>query len=203
MLWLNGSMEKLIRQTLATIDREFRPNELAYLALTTKIENPLRDRWAFLLHKSTEASVTVAREWFRTDIALLEGTVPKALIELKAMYTFDAALDQEKITGFCDAMEKDEEKALSLSNGKSDIFTVLLATHPGSAVTGAQESVIKYHQGINRALKRYGKSEDVASVAVKAVNRRLAKQNVIASGIFDGGCAFEINTQVFYWLVKA
>ena len=151
-------MEELIQQTLAAVDREFQPNELAYLALTSKIENPLRDRWAFLLHKNTEASLTVAREWLRTDIALLEGTVPKALIELKAMYTFDAALDQEKITGFCDAMEKDEEKAFSLSNGKSDIFTVLLATHPGSAVPRTRERVIKYHQGINRAVERYGRS---------------------------------------------
>ena len=196
-------MEELIQESLTSVDREFRPNELAYLALTTKIENPLRDRWAFMLHQNANASLTVAREWLRTDIAVLEGEVPKALIELKAMYTFDAALDQENISGFCDAMEKDREKARSLSTSESDIYTVLLATHPHSAVTKAHERVVKYHQGINRALKRYGGSDAVASAAVQAVNRRLAENNIIASGSFDGGYAFEINTQVFYWLTKA
>ena len=197
-------MEELIKESLTSVDREFRPNELAYLALTTKIENPIRDRWAFMLHQNANASrLTVAREWRRTDIAVLEGEVPKALIELKAMYTFDAALDQDNIGGFCDAMEKDQEKARSLSPSESDIYTVLLATHPHSAVPKVHERVVKYRQGINSALKRYGGSDAVASAAVQAVNRRLAKKNIIASGSFDGGRAFEINTQVFYWLTKA
>ena len=199
-------MEELIQESLTSVDREFRPNELAYLALTMKIENPLRDRWAFMLHQNANASLTVAREWRRTDIAVLKGEVPKALIELKAMYTFDAALDQEAIGRFgrfCDAMEKDQEKARSLSPSESDIYTVLLATHPHSAVAKAHEGVVKYHQGINSALKRYGGSDAVASAAVQAVNRRWAKKNIIASGSFDSGHAFEINTQVFYWLTKA
>ena len=72
-----------------------------------------------------------------------------------AQYTFDAALDQENIRGFCDAMEKDRKKARSLSAGESEIYTVLLATHPHSAVAKTHERVVKYHQGINRALKRY------------------------------------------------
>ena len=196
-------MEELIRESLTSVDREFRPNELAYLALTMKIENPIRDRWAFLLHQNANASLAVAREWRRTDIAVLEGEVPRALIELKAMYTFDAALDLENIGGFCDAMEKDQEKARSLSPRESDIYTVLLATHPQSEVAKAHERVVKYRQGINSALKRYGRSDAVASAAVQAVNRRLAKKNIIASGSFDGGHAFEISTQVFYWLTKA
>ena len=93
-----------------------------------------------------------AREWLRTDIAILEGEVPKALIELKAMYTFDAALDQENINGFCDAMEKDREKARSLSTSESEIYTVLLATHPHSAVAKAHKRIVqispRHQQGI-------------------------------------------------------
>ena len=54
-----------------------------------------------MLRQNVNASFTVAREWRRTDIAVLENEVPKALIELKAMYTFDAALYQENINGFC------------------------------------------------------------------------------------------------------
>lgn len=196
-------MEQLIRESLASVDREFRPNELAYLALTTKIENPLRDRRAFMLHQNVNASFTMAREWRRTDIAVLDNEVPKALIELKAMYTFDAALYQENINGFCDAVEEDQQKAQSLSAVEWDIYTALLATHPHSEVLKAHELVVKYHHGVNRALRRYGGPDAVASAAVQAVNRRLAKTCIVASGNFDGGQAFEIYTQVFYWLVKA
>lgn len=195
-------MKELIQESLSSVDREFRPNELAYLALTTKIENPLRDRWAFMLHRKANASLTVAREWRRTDIAVLENEIPRALIELKAMYTFDAALDQENVSGFCDAMEEDQEKAQLLSTRETDIYTALLATHPHSAVQKAHERVIKYRPGINSALRRYGGSDAVANAAVEAVNRRLAEKNIIAFGCLDGGRAFEIDTQVLYWLIK-
>ena len=84
--------DQKIRSALDEIGDTFEENELAYLAVTSKIEHPFRDRLSFLLHKRYEAEgYLVAREWKRIDMAILnhEGE-PLILIELKAMYTFDA-----------------------------------------------------------------------------------------------------------------
>lgn len=196
-------MDKLLTNTLGSLQEEFQANELAFLALTTKIELPLRDRWAFRLFRELSDTHVVAREWKRTDVAILKGGIPTALIELKAMYTFDAALDQSGIAGFCDAMERDAEKAHALANASTSVFTVLLATHPKQAIAPQFERIVKYRQGINQALNKYGSEEEVALLAVNAVNVRLKKKNVIAHGALPCGEIYKIPTEVFYWLVKA
>ena len=59
---------------LARIDKEFRQDELAYLATTTKVEGPFRDRLSFLLHLDYYRSgFVVAREWNRVDLAVLSS----------------------------------------------------------------------------------------------------------------------------------
>jgi hypothetical protein len=72
------------------------PNdELAYLALTTKSEGPMRDRIAFHLHKThKESEFWVAREWKRIDLAFIgrSDREPICLVELKAIYTVDPLL---------------------------------------------------------------------------------------------------------------
>ncbi|WP_089138387.1 hypothetical protein [Vibrio rumoiensis] len=190
-----GSLEKLAK--------EFQEDELAYLALTTKIELPFRDRWAFLLYNSfTDHTLTVSREWKRTDLAILQNNSPKSLIELKAMYTFDAALDPDEIGGFTDAMARDEIKAKKLATPRTDIYTVLLATHP-EQVPPNYRGIVKYDSGINRAIKKFSTADRVKSVAIEAVNKKFKGRNVISSGELNGGSAFGVKTSVLYWLVKA
>src|SRR5438105_184489 len=65
----------------------FDPGELAYLALTSKVEHAVRDRLAWALSKRGHC---VAREWRRTDLAVLdEAGDPRAALEAKATYTHD------------------------------------------------------------------------------------------------------------------
>ena len=85
------NIEKELKQALLNIDKLFGKNELAYLALTSKIENPIRDKIAvYLNNKLYEKDILIAREWKRTDIAAIKNGVAVSLIEIKAMYTFDA-----------------------------------------------------------------------------------------------------------------
>lgn len=196
-------MENTIIDSLKTIDSQFSTNELAYLALTSKIENPIRNRWAFNLHSKLSNEFVVAREWRRTDMAILNASIPKALFELKAMYTFDAALDQDGISGFINKMEADEKKAKSLSEPSTDIYLVLFATHPTSIVPIALNGVVKYRQDINRAIHTFGSGEKVKNVAFDAVERKLHNRRLIAKGILQGGYAFKINTEVLFWVIKA
>ena len=44
-------------------DNCFSDNELAYLALTSKVEQPIRDRLAFALYGAIGEECVVSREW--------------------------------------------------------------------------------------------------------------------------------------------
>src|SRR3989344_4463942 len=91
MLTQQKLIESDIKNSLRGIANKFGKNELAFLALTTKIELPFRDRWAYALYqKLNKVGLIVSREWRRVDMAILEKNKQVALIELKAMYTFDA-----------------------------------------------------------------------------------------------------------------
>lgn len=196
-------MENILNKSLVAVASDFRENELAYLALTTKIEHPIRDRWAFRLHEMSSGKFIVSREWKRTDLALLEDTAPRALIELKAMYTFDAALDKNGISGFTQAMRADELKAAKLANERTQIYTVLLATHPKSIIPEDLEGVVKYRHGINKALRRYGSAESVLKEAAGAIENKFIGKNVVSLGCFTAGKAFGIETDVLFWSIKA
>jgi hypothetical protein len=196
-------MQQTLTSTLATIGNCFEPDELSYLALTTKIENPLRDRWAFSLHKKLLGNLTVSREWHRTDIAILKNGIPRALIELKAIYTFDAALDKQSASGSFKAMQADELKVTKLDRDNSEIYTVLLATHPKSPVPNGLYRVVKYHEGINKAFKQFGSELEVLREARESIEKGFSSKQVVASGSISGGQSFGISTDVMYWVVRA
>ena len=195
-------MQELIVSSLTALEADFQKNELAFLALTTKIEMPLRDRWAYTLFRKLEGKYSVSREWKRTDLAILDEQKPLALIELKAMYSFDAALDIDGIGGFTDAMAEDADKARKLAVDDTEIYTVLLATHPDSTFLLGLDGVVKYVSGINKAIKKFDTSQKVEEVAVEAVNKDLCSKNVVASGSLNGGQAYGSQVSVLFWVVK-
>jgi hypothetical protein len=88
------TFKKDIEDIISTISSKFQDNELAYLALTSKVELPLRDRIAFELHKKYGDKYLICREWKskeikssdRVDLAIVEKETEKVLclIEFKA-----------------------------------------------------------------------------------------------------------------------
>lgn len=195
-------MQDLIINALTNLHAEFQKDELAFLALTTKIELPLRDRWAFSLYREINETYNVSKEWKRTDLAILQDQDPKFLIELKAMYSFDAALDADGIGGFTDAMSVDEEKAKKLANSDTTIFTVLLATHPHSLIPSSLNGIVKYVPRINKAINKFGSSDEVKQVAFNVVSTALKDRNIVATGALDGGKAFDTPVSILFWVVK-
>ena len=90
-----NKIETALIKSLQQTSIEFGEDELAFLALTTKIELPLRDRWAYVLYrKLSRSNLIVSREWKRIDLAVLKDKIPLALIQLKAMYTFNAVYER-------------------------------------------------------------------------------------------------------------
>lgn len=87
-------MHRKIINSIKSVLDDFSENELAFLAMTSKIENPLRDRIAFQIHKNSQDDYFVCREFRKkinnkyhaTDLAIIDrkNLAPKALIEFKA-----------------------------------------------------------------------------------------------------------------------
>lgn len=186
---------------LSAIGSEFRPNELAYLATTTKVEAAIRDRLAFRLHQDYEPSgCIVAREWNRVDLAVLDPNgVPLALVELEAMYTFDAF---GNLRHFTDATTADEIKAQRLAVAGTAVYSLLLATHLGGAVEAQFLKPVKYSGGIDRAITKLGDAAAVRARACETIDIDLADRTVVARGEAHGGTAFGQSASVLFWLVR-
>jgi len=92
--------------------RSFSQGELAYLAPTSKAERPVQDRLAWTLHTRLPG-LGVSREWKATDIAVLtaDAKSPVALLEIKAMYSFDLAQNQQNAAVYPQLMRSDLAKA--------------------------------------------------------------------------------------------
>ena len=84
---------QIISSVMDNLSKDDCDGALPYLLLTSKSESIVRDLLAFRLHEKFQGkNYVVAREWSRTDIAVLapvlgEGTKqfkdPKAIIEIK------------------------------------------------------------------------------------------------------------------------
>lgn len=190
-------LENEIVKALEGITGSFEPDELAYLALTSKAEAPIRDRLAFALHRSIGKEYLVAREWDRVDLAILSPSqIPLALIELKAMYSFDDA------NRYCRITAEDEAKTRLFAPHAKAVYSLLLATHVSNEVPQSLKRVVKYDAEINRAARRVGDSELVRTALLERMDEALEDRNLIASANLVGGVAFNLPVDVTYWLVR-
>ncbi len=193
---------EIINNSLKQTIKEFSKNELAFLALTTKIELPLRDRWAYVLfNKLSKTDFIVSREWKRTDIAIIRKGKPVTLIEIKALYTFDAISSKGNYKKRICYLKDDEKKASRLAFKDTEIYTVLFATHPLASVPRKLEGVIKYVPGINRAFIKHQNANSIKKIAVNKINEEFKGKNLIAKGTLKAGSAFGIQTEVIYWIL--
>lgn len=208
---MESSIERKIKEGLRGLDKRFEDNELAYLALTSKIELPIRDRLAFMLQKMLgQEGFDVAREWptgngrERVDIAILKKGQPVVLVELKAMYAFNAVPGTSSMGKFLQELEKDEQTSLCVTKDRSKVYTVLLATAPeGDGGVGLKQ-VIKYQDCITKSLKKFGgDATQLATAASDAIEKKfIVGRKKIGHGAMDGGTSLGIKTEVLYWLFQ-
>lgn len=200
------NLDDLLINSLEKIgENSFSENELSFLALTSKVENPIRDRWSYKLHSELQSDYLLAREWNRSDIAIIDIACPVAIIEIKAMYTFDCltfSSSKPKLDSYIKNLNNDEEKAKNLGCSETAVYTVLLATHPCRSIPDDKKSVIKYNYEINRSLKSKD-PDDLKNFATKEVNSKLTAKNIIKQGELIGGSSYGIETNVLFWLIKA
>ena len=189
-------MKDAIIKALNSVEASCVKNEIAYLALTSKIEHPFRDRLAYALHLQLGEQYIVSREWKRADLAILQDRIPIALIELKAMYTFDAIIDFDHYS--CQ-IEADFTKMNGLA-ASAQHYCILLATHPKKRIEPYLFGVAKYNAGINRSIK-IESEEQIKQKANQNVFNKFGENTIIARGSITGGSSFGIETDVVYWLI--
>ncbi|GAB3659592.1 hypothetical protein [Streptomyces sparsus] len=198
---------ELLAQTLSRACESFASGELAYLALTSKPEHPIRDRMAWSLYEDLAGCVT-AREWSahgnrdRTDLAVLDAESHEALalVELKAAYTFDFMSEsQPSVNNYVRRIAGDLDKARFAADRRTRVFGLLLLTHPTS-VPVQRTSVVKYGPSIARSLQRRS-AADLAEAARQIAGNRLAAMGTVTGGTIAAGTAFGIGVDIEYFFV--
>lgn len=187
-----------IQQAESTVDRD----ELAYLALTSKVELPFRDKLAFALARLLhDSGGHVAREFRRCDLAWVVDGKPRLLVELKACYTFDLLFQPEVYRG---KVATDLAKALLLGGPTAHRAAILLATHPQGSIPLPLLQVVKYARDINRYLARHQGTEDaLANRAAEAGLAHLAPLGEVVPFDWQLGSYAGVPVRLLGWLVMS
>ena len=189
-------------QALRDLQTQFHKNELAYLALTSKPEFAIRDKLAFNLHQSLLArGLIVSREWKRTDLAVLLEARPQALLEIKAMFSFDAVKKGRPSHQYESLLQSDVAKARKVALSQTQIFALLLSTHPAASFDPRLRGVVKYLTKINSNYRGMSASE-IRENATSAVRSWPSSRLVRTAGTIAAGEAFGVEVKLDYWLFK-
>ena len=127
-------------------------NSFAYLSLTSKIERPIRDNFAYFLYKKYHENKLISIEYTdskikRADLVILGLTgKPEIVIEFKACYDFD--LIERRIQEYVVAIMSDYIKHKDVKNIKK--YYVLLASSPKKAPEPKTiyDKIVKYYNYI-------------------------------------------------------
>lgn len=198
---MTDDLRAVLLDGLRGLDQRFRPGELAYLALTSKVELPLRDRLAFGLHERLWPEAVVAREHpVRTDLAILTPDgAPRLLLEAKAFYSFDAARDPEW-NKYRQRVVDDVAKAHRVAIESTEVFALAIVTHP-LVVGRTPPGVIKYEPGVAHALMTHGTAAKVLELADENLRTGMASLGPVHSGAIDAGQAMNVDVQLVWYLI--
>lgn len=194
----------VLREELDQVHKLFQPDELAYLALTSKIELPVRDRLAFSLYRRLD-DLLIAREWKRVDLAVLagDGETPEMLLEAKALYTFDLIGDEAWTSRYPEKVTADLAALCARKDltERTQLFALVLATHPTSQPSAQLKQVAKYSKGVGKAIGTHGDATAVLRHADEALRASLRHAGAVYPGEIPGGTAYDVAVSVPYWLI--
>jgi hypothetical protein len=196
----------LIASRLESVSSSFAPDEIAFLALTSKIERPIVDRLSFALFSELQfPEWLVAREWpipgyGRVDLAILKQGVPHTMLEAKAMASFDCTRDGEKQSEYPKLLQADLDRLAGALLPDTQVFSLLIATHPLDPLLSESHGVLKYVGGFNGALRRYAGAKRVREVCEENLMKYLREALPSVAGTISGGAAFGTRVELLWWL---
>jgi hypothetical protein len=175
--------------------------ELAFLSLSSKIEQNFRDRIAVKLQYSDICNqLIIAREYKRCDLAILDINLsPILILEFKACYSFDLVMEK-KINEYKLEIEKDFSKSAEKFPG-TPMYSILFITHSKNLIPRNLYGVVKYHSQINKNLKLYDNNESRLNDEGKS-NFRNTFPQIEYGNIIQNDIAFDISVDLVYGLIK-
>ena len=191
---------EVLRHELNGVGGDYEDGELAYLAATTKIELPVRDRLAWRLHKRLGTQgLVVAREWRRADLAILRGIQVETVIESKALYGFDVH-SKPTMQRYMDKIVADLSKAHQLAPD-ADRYALALVTHVEGSVDEHMRGVVKYSAGIAAAVARLGSAGSIRTESRLLLRERLSPLGSLKEVQLDARRVFGLTLRVHGWLI--
>ncbi len=205
----------VILQQFSEFQASFRENELATIAVTSKPEAFIRDKFAFKLSQALVSSgIVVAREWSgqkgqHADLALFDNSGIKknratAILEFKSMYTFDPLKAESKRPN-----RGRYEYRFSVKNELTRwgshcplVYVFLVATNIRSEVT-IYKPIVKYWAYVNNELKKDPTSpKTVEERCIEEVENWFpSPQFCTERNTLEGGHYLGTKLDVICWLV--
>jgi hypothetical protein len=180
----------------------FAHDELAYLAVTSKIEGPLRDYIAFQLHLQLRNELLVHREWAlgrqRIDIVVTDyAKHNRYLIELKAhsLPSFQRELHKEGV--------KDLRRLCDAADNDSELYFGYFVNHvkASAKISKRFQQAIKYWPYLNRDLKAMQFPTDISESQQRDWLRHLELMGLPnerhVTKIIQAGCYYDLPVVVF------
>lgn len=203
-------LERTLVKCLKTMGQKFDRDELAYYFLTAPLEAPIRDRLSFALEMEfSRNKLVVAREFDRIDIAILEQEtgVPLALIEIKALYTFDILVKHDA-RYYYDLTRSDEIKASAKAEKlfprtAPKIYSLMSIVHPHGPIPNIPKGVVKYSRDIAGCFKKFGSQNNIRELALEKMKVEFADRDTVSVGTVEAGHAFGVKVDAIWWLCRA
>ncbi|MFC8946409.1 hypothetical protein [Streptomyces rochei] len=208
---------------LQSAGSSFEDGELAYLALTSQIENPVRDRVAYAMHRRLKGTrLGVGREWtglFTTgksgkparrsvDLAVVEKPrrrsrrvpQPHGVVEFKAFYAHDAR-EPHQFNHIDRQVREDVEKSLTWEWAiMGEVFAVVLL--PELRVVNERRIPHQIMRKIEDNVVTYDFLRSTGVVPdgrpVQEVSSRLALLGPVSHGVIDAGTEDGVHVTVPY-----
>lgn len=200
-----SQLAELLISSLKEVGASFAKSELAYLALTQKVEHAIRDKLAFNLHRRLEREspdLLVCREWKRADLAVVKCKKPLLVLEAKAIYSFDIVKSGAQHP-FPKLVSEDLEKAAKHASSTPpdsplETFALVIATHPRTAPGAEYREAVKYFRNV----KKYAVETNTFVNASQIMNQKMAHLGLelLHKDEVNAGDAFGVDVSVFLWL---
>ena len=207
------SVQPLLASALCAIPSHFKPNELAYLTLTKKPEDVIRDAVSLELRTTVPSGYEVAREWRRCDLVVLSfqnATIPnsgkpQSIVEFKSMYTFDPLINGKSWDHLPMALLKDMKTRRKKFSAAKEVIGVLAATHTNAQIgMPYRDYITKYWEDINRAFGKYANNASaILQACTQQIQTLLAKNGfTFAPCYINAGQWTGVSVEIHFWTIK-
>jgi hypothetical protein len=197
----------ILQEEIIKIATYYNPNELAYLALTSKVENTLRDKLTYRLQERLVAehmNLLSTKEWQEADIAILTPDYKaEVLIFLKSGVTADETKANESMIGFYPKKAMEEaKKSREIVNEQTRIYLLLFYVHQNKTLNERYKKITKNNNAFQRAFKN-GDSAQISAEAKAHITHFFSLHNLHPENtIIEAGQYWDINVQIHSWLTE-